>query len=354
MAWAYRAGTIVVVGLFVSGCGLSEVGDASPIADTSGDAESGDAGGLGPDEGGAPGSRAPDGGADDGGEGNREDSAAPAREDSGPITEDASPDEDAGAMDAGPEAEAVDATSTDASASDASDAADASEAADALDAAEAPDTSGPPDAARPAPITVIQTGSSSTSSSGTLSIPFSPSRAGSFFVVMSTFASVTETISAVVDNAPGGTNTYVSANLRSAAGTCQATELWYARAARPGATSVTVTTATASTVLEAWVMEVAGLAPSGGVNASAVENNGPVTALITAPTVTPSAAPALVVAAVASCGSIGTIAAGSPFIALTEEVGNNAAYYVTPSNGAYGPVFNNQFDAWNASVAAFR
>jgi hypothetical protein len=245
MAWAYRAGTIVVASLFVSGCGLSEVGDASPIADTSADAESGDTGGLGPEEGGAPGRRAPDGGADDGGAGNREDSAVPPRDDSGPITDDASSDEDAGAMDAEAEAEAVDATS----AFDASDAADASEAADALDAAEAPDTSGLADAARPPPITVIQTGSSSTSNSGTLLIPLSPSRAGSFFVVMSTFASVTETISAVVDNAPGGSNAYVSANLRSVAGTCQATELWYARAARPGATSVSVTTATASTVL---------------------------------------------------------------------------------------------------------
>jgi hypothetical protein len=354
MAWASRASTIVVAGLLVSGCALSEVGDGSPVADTAADAESTDAGGPGSEEGSVPGSGTREGGAGDGGEDSGEDSALPPGDDSGPTTEDAPSDEDTGAMDAEAEAEAGDATTPDAGAFDASDPADTSGVADALDAAEALDTSVPPDAARPPPITVIQTGSSNTSNSATLSIPLSPSRAGSFFVVMSTFASVTESISAVVDNAPGGSNTYVSANLRSVAGTCQATELWYARGARPGATSVTVTTATASMVLEAWVMEVSGLAPSGGVNASAVENNGPVTALITTPTVTPSAAPALVVAAVGSCGSIGTIAAGTPFIALTEEVGNNVAYFVTTSNGAYGPVFNNQFDAWNASVAAFR
>jgi hypothetical protein len=171
-------------------------------------------------------------------------------------------------------------------------------------------------------------------------------------IVLITCADVTATITTITDNTSGGSNPYVSANLRSAVGTCQANEIWYARDAKAGATSVTVT-ASKSTRLDLWVLEVSGASTTLGVDVGAVAM-GPQATTITAPPVTPSGVPAFIAAAVASCGNIGGIVGGNPFTALMPEHGNGAAYYVAKAPGTYGPVYMNSNDAWNASVAAFR
>jgi hypothetical protein len=206
--------------------------------------------------------------------------------------------------------------------------------------------------AGPVVITVLQHGTASSSNGTTLTANLSPTTSGSFLAVLATYGTVSTTITGVADNATSGGNTYVSADLRSVVGSCQASEIWYARDAQPGATSVTVTQG-GNGNLAVWVLEVSGLRTTGGVDDGVVGTGGS-TNKITAPEVTPSGAPALVIAAVGSCGNIGGIAAPNPFTALGVQNGNNAAYYVPTTVGPFGPVFNNSFNQWNASVAAFR
>ena len=106
------------------------------------------------------------------------------------------------------------------------------------------------------------------------------------------------------------------------------------------------------TSLWTWVLDVSGLDTTGGVDMGGEASGGSATT-ITAPTVTPSGAPALVVSAVGSCKSVGGVA--SPFLALTPQGGNGAAYDIATTPGPLGPVFQNpQGGGWNVSVADFR
>jgi hypothetical protein len=206
--------------------------------------------------------------------------------------------------------------------------------------------------AGPTVFAIVQSAESNSATTSTASVKVLPMTRGSFVAVLATYYGVGPSITGVADNTPGGSNTYTSANLRSVATGCQASEIWYARAARAAATSVTVTT-TGNVTLGVWVLEVSGLATSGGVNIGEVGNGDPNTT-ITAPTVSPSGAPALIVSALGSCGTIGSIPGGNPFIALPKEDNNGAAYYVATAAGTFGPVFTNSNSGWNASVAAFR
>jgi hypothetical protein len=68
----------------------------------------------------------------------------------------------------------------------------------------------------------------------------------------------TTSVATVSDNAPGGSNTYVSAGARSALGTWS-TEIWYAVNSKPGATVVTPTFASSASSVQIAVWEVSGL-----------------------------------------------------------------------------------------------
>jgi hypothetical protein len=202
------------------------------------------------------------------------------------------------------------------------------------------------------PPTIVQTGNADNGAATSLSTTLSPVHAGSFLAVLATYYFPGPTIAGITDNSPGGSNTYTSASLLSVEPTCQASEIWYVRDAGAGATSVTVTMS-ASVNLAVWVLEVSGLGASGGVDMGEVGNGG-ATTTITAPSVTPSGTPALIVSALGSCGTIGSIAGGNPFTALPKQSNNGAAYYIATTAGAYGPVFTNSYSGWNASIAAFR
>jgi hypothetical protein len=246
---------------------------------------------------------------------------------------------DASALDAS-DASTFDAAGVDAAEAGLEDAADASE----VDAMEA----GPP-----AVFSLVQNGLGSASPGTTDTIGLNPTRAGDFLAVLATYFGVGPTIQGISDNAPGGSSTYSSANLRSSVGTCQAAEIWYARDIAAGATSVTVTLS-ASAHVDVWVLEFSGLATSGGVDMGQTGTGGP-SFTIDAPTLTPSGAPALLVSAVGSCGQVGIVALGNPFIGLPQgQTGNDAAYYIATAPGTYGPVFTSTLGQWNASVAAFR
>jgi hypothetical protein len=180
-----------------------------------------------------------------------------------------------------------------------------------------------------------------------------PAKAGSFIAVAVTYSNTNHEVLSVIDNAPTGSNTYVSANLKSRSGSCQASEIWFARNVRPLATLVSVVMSDTSGSQNVWAMEASGLAPTGGLD-KGLPGNGGSTTVVTTQTVQATGAPAFFVAAVGSCGFLNTIVAGNPFIALPLENGNAAAYHIATTVGPFGPAFNNTNDAWNASVAAFR
>ena len=153
-------------------------------------------------------------------------------------------------------------------------------------------------------------------------------------MVMTTYQAPTAAVASVTDDAPGGSNTYVSANVR-AASSCAASEIWYARDVVAGLTTVTVAS-TRQPPAQAWIVEASGLASTGGVDVRQM-GMGPATTTIVAPTVTPSGLDALIVSVVASCGGVSGLAAGNPFVALPVAQGDDAAYYVRSPQGATGP-----------------
>lgn len=227
-----------------------------------------------------------------------------------------------------------------------------------LDAvADAPpvESGAPPDAAESGPppvLTVLQSASNSDSpNSVTVSLSSNVS-AGSFLAVLVTFYGGSGAVSGVSDDAPGSGDTYTSVGASSSTGSCQTSEIWYARNTVAGASQVVVH-ATGGVSLDAWVVEVAGLAPTGGVDAHA-EGNGAATTTVAAPTVTPTGSPALVVSTAGSCGALNGLAAISSFVGLPIQDGNGAAYFVATAPGSYAPVYDNSNDKWNASTAAFR
>ena len=351
MAWGARTGMIAVAGLLAAACALSEFGEGNAGVEAVPEGGADEASPASSEDGSVSDSATGRGGTDDTGAGPTGDDASLPDDDAGSITD--APSRADTATDAAADAETFDATVSDANVFDAADAGPSDTGSDTGFRDAWSTDAGSADAGSTG-IAVVQSGQANTSNTTTLSTTLSATTAGTFLAVMSSYAGVGPSIATVGDDAPGGSNAYVSANIRAVGGTCQASEIWYARDARPGVTSVTVTMTGMSTFLQVWVMEVSGLGATGGVDTSAVENDGPATTTITAPTVTPSAAHALIVASVGSCGEIGSIAPGNPFIALPVQVGNDAAYYITASEGAWGPVFNNAFDAWNASIAAFR
>jgi hypothetical protein len=305
LAWRVRRGMFALASTLGAACGLSEVGDA-------------------PAEGGTAPSGTPDSAALDATAG---DSSASDGAPDGSARDTEGPPDGGTGRDASPESSAPDASG---------DApGDSAKPADAADGA-------------PAVIAVVQTGNSDESNPVTVTL--APTKAQSFLAVLAAYLPG-QSVQSVTDNAPGGSNHYVSANVRSMAAQ-QDAEIWYARDANPGATSVVVTVTTGGS-FEVWVMEATGLAASGGADQGQIGSGGPTTTVV-APAVTPSATPALIVAAVCSNQTLGSVVSGNPFVGLAVQNGNGAAYYVPTTPGAYGPVYHNSFAAWNASVAAFR
>jgi hypothetical protein len=196
-------------------------------------------------------------------------------------------------------------------------------------------------------------GSSESGPSGKLAI--SSTGAGDLLVVAIVQESGTAAaVVSIVDNAPGGPNTYVSANQRSVDARCANTaEIWYAKNVRPGTTSVAILMS-ASVTFEAWVAEFSGASTTSPLDTGAAASSQPATTVITAPTVTPSVPNAVVLSVAASCGAISGLAAGSPFHALATKNGEDAAYYVASQTGAYGAVWSTSGGTWNGSTAAFK
>jgi len=224
-------------------------------------------------------------------------------------------------------------------------ATDAAFAPDAFDG-RAPDGAGSSPIAFEQSTTVRQIGV-------TIGATINPTASGNLVVVALTQnTSASAKVTGVSDDAPGGSNAYVSAGQRSADVSCNNTaEIWYAKDVGSGAKNVSVTMSGSSAV-EVWVLEVSGLGTTAPLESGAVIGDQPASTQVAAPQVT-TAARALVVSTVATCGEVKSLAAGSPFIELPTQNGHDTAYFIAPTGGSYGATWVTTSFTWNASTVAF-
>jgi hypothetical protein len=163
-------------------------------------------------------------------------------------------------------------------------------------------------------------------------------------------------VSGITDNAPGGSNEYVSAKQKSIDLPCNdASEIWYAKNVRPGATIVTVAiTGAPPPETEVWVMEFSGLSRTAPLEGGAVATNPASVTTVTAPSVATSAQHSVVISTACACDAITSIKAGTPFLALPILVGENTAYYIASQPGSYGAVWTSTPGSFNASTVIFK
>jgi hypothetical protein len=211
------------------------------------------------------------------------------------------------------------------------------------------ETSGEP------PITLVQSGQNARDNGTTVSVTIAATSAGNLLVVgVSQDQTAGAQVASVHDDAPGGGNTYVSANERSVDGAASdSAEIWYAKNVVPGAQTITVTMSV-STSIEAWVAEFSGLSDVSPLDKGAVAAEGGGT--VSAPLVMPSVPRALLVSLATVYGYITGpgAAAGGPFVDLALQNGNDLAYYVASVSGSYGATWDGFLTSWNASTVSFK
>lgn len=192
----------------------------------------------------------------------------------------------------------------------------------------------------------------------TLSLALTPTQAGSLVVVGmgQSFGASAPVVASVTDNAPGGSNTYVSANARSVhTNDGNAAEIWYAKGGRAGATSVTITLTAVPQQITGWAMEFSGLSATDPLDAVAVASDQSSTSAVAAPNVNTSGPDEVVVSVAVVIDVVQGIVPGNPFVALPVQNGDDTAYFVARTPGTYGAVWKSPGAmTWCSSTAAFR
>jgi len=189
----------------------------------------------------------------------------------------------------------------------------------------------------------------------TTPIGVSATQAGNLIVIaVAKETNVTTVVSSIADNAPGGSNTYVSANQRSFhTGCVTSLEIWYATNARPGATSIAVTMGS-SEEIEAWALEFSHTGDAVVFEGGKGVSDQPAGTIITAPAVTSAASKPLVISGAMTCGAITGLRVPTSFQPLPILRGENVAYLLAAQPGTYGAVWNSGNDPWNSSTVIFR
>ncbi|MDB4996428.1 MAG: hypothetical protein JWM74_3860 [Myxococcaceae bacterium] len=187
-----------------------------------------------------------------------------------------------------------------------------------------------------------------------LTTTFAPTVEGDLIVAAVTINSnAAASVLSITDNAPGGSNTYVTAGQRSTDTSCDdVAEIWYAKDIRAGATSLTVVSSTAVR-MDVWALELSGLDRMNPLDKGATTSNQGLSTVVTAPSV-PATNNAVVISTACTCGNISGVKAGNPFIALNVQTGENAAYLITSTAGTFGAAWSSTNDTWNASTVSFR
>jgi hypothetical protein len=179
---------------------------------------------------------------------------------------------------------------------------------------------------------IVQTKAGRIMTSPTITLTVAPTAAGSLLVVASGGWKQGSAITSISDDAG---NTYVSANAKSVlvAPNNDIVEIWYAGAAKPGATAILISAGQPQN-RDAWFLEVSGIDPTTPLDVVATVNDAPTTLMPTSPPISPQSVPSLVVVAADFGNSLTGLATGSVFTALPIEDDNNAAYRVATTSGS--------------------
>lgn len=173
-------------------------------------------------------------------------------------------------------------------------------------------------------------------------------------IVIGIHASNNRSISTITDNATGGSNTYVTANCRATLTGGGATEIWYAKNSRAGATAITVTLNLTSTDWAIWALEISGMNLSNPLDLVNSANNQGSSTILTCPTVTTTGARDFVFCVGFTSGTATGTQAGNPFTTLPIVSGDPAGYYLPTAIGTYGAAFSQSAGTYCASTAAFK
>ena len=200
----------------------------------------------------------------------------------------------------------------------------------------------------PAGLQVVQT-AAMLATAGDISVPLAPTRAGSLIIVTSGNFGPPSTIASISDDVG---NVYVTANALSIATGLDVDEIWYASAAKAGATTVTVHSAAASK-REVWLLEVLG-ASAAPLEIVGVANNAAASTTPSSSPVTPTVVPALIVAVGDFDTGVSGLHAPSAFTALQILAGNDTAYQLVEAPGTYIAVWDDpSLGTYCTSAAAF-
>lgn len=200
---------------------------------------------------------------------------------------------------------------------------------------------------------LVQTMTANNTGAASLMVNLAPTRAGGLIVIATLCYNISATAEPVLSIADDVQNNYVSAGaLAPWNGDDGAVEIWYAAGARPGASSVTISS-TGVTSRVVWALELANIAPMAPLE-SAMQLEDPGGSMPAAPVVGASGRAAVVSLFMVN-GTITQIAAGNPFVLLPVLNGDAAAYAVVDAPGAYGAVVDAPGSgSYSAVTAAFR
>jgi hypothetical protein len=195
---------------------------------------------------------------------------------------------------------------------------------------------------------VVQMTATSSASTVALEVTTAATGSGHLLVMVTDSWNDPQPAAAISDNAG---NVYVSANAAAGDGD-DYIELWYVADSKPGATTITIQQ-TVSSTRDAWWLEAADVMTSAPVDVLATVNNGPQSSTTTAPAVTPTVFPSLVVSGTAIVGDAITLVSTN-YTALPVIDGNDAAFAIVTAPIA-GPTWNDDTpSAFCANTVAFK
>lgn len=166
----------------------------------------------------------------------------------------------------------------------------------------------------------------------TPSLGIAPTRPGTLLAVVTVNIDDAVTAASGVSDDAGDTfqlapSTYSCAGLAIG-------QIWYAENGAGGATRITVEQPT-SPNREVWAVEVSGIRATSSLAGTAQMNDTPQPAVINSPPVTPTAIPAFVITVVNVSGTVTGFDATSGFVPLGPLHGDEAAYAIATTPGAY-------------------
>lgn len=176
---------------------------------------------------------------------------------------------------------------------------------------------------------IVQSQSMYSTNATTTMLPITATQPNDLLVVLTVDVFDVSPLSTINDSAG---DAYVSASStfteQSAFG-----ETWYAPSGAGGATSLTITE-NANHDREVWFLELSGASTLDTTNQVSDQTY---SATITAPRVTPTHLPAVILSIVKLSGDVSSTA--PPFTALSPLSGDDVAYMTVATTGSYGPTY---------------